>query len=60
MQKQYYEYVVMSTISKHVEIQLSHQYLCKTQTFTHPWRVMYMYCYTTQQNRCIRVNALQL
>jgi hypothetical protein len=58
MQKQYY--VVMSTITKPVEIQLSHQYFCKTQTVTHPWPVMYMYFYTTQQNRCIRVNALQL
>jgi hypothetical protein len=28
--------------------------------FTHPWPAMYMYFYTKQQNRCLRVNALQL
>jgi hypothetical protein len=28
--------------------------------FTHPQPAMYMYLYTTQQNRCLRVNASHL
>jgi hypothetical protein len=31
--------------------------ILKQRQFTYPWPAMYMYFYTTQQNRCLRVNA---